>query len=110
MSMTNCVNCGAAKDVKARTCPFCGTSYFDMTDIDLDGRHMVVLRVKMPGGKQVIQMKAFPRFGSIDFGPSYDIEVTSLCDSGRRYLAGPPEVTAAFEFNCVGDFIVEQDI
>ena len=28
MSMTNCPNCGSAKDPHVSVCPFCGTSYF----------------------------------------------------------------------------------
>ena len=32
MSKTNCINCGAAKEVEEIKCPFCGTVYLD-TDV-----------------------------------------------------------------------------
>lgn len=35
MSKTNCINCGAAKEVSDLQCPFCGTKYADLTTIDL---------------------------------------------------------------------------
>lgn len=35
MSKTNCVNCGAAKEVNDLQCPFCGTKYADLTTLDL---------------------------------------------------------------------------
>lgn len=35
MSKTNCVNCGAAKEVSDLQCPFCGTKYADLTMLDL---------------------------------------------------------------------------
>jgi len=35
MSKTNCVNCGAAKEVDDLQCPFCGTKYADLTTFDL---------------------------------------------------------------------------
>lgn len=34
MSKTNCVNCGASKEVSDLQCPFCGTKYADLTTID----------------------------------------------------------------------------
>ena len=35
MSKTNCCNCGAALDIFAPKCEFCGTKNINMTDIDL---------------------------------------------------------------------------
>ena len=72
MSMTNCVNCGSAKDADAKVCPFCGTSYFDMTDIDLDGRHMCVVRFKH--GESIFQMKAYLSLAEFTLHPvEFDI-------------------------------------
>lgn len=79
MSKTNCVNCGSAKDVTEIVCPFCGTAYFDMADIDLDGRTPCILRLKMPGTNNLFLMKAFPRMASITFTPN-TIDITGLGD------------------------------
>ena len=35
MSKTNCVNCGAAKEVSDLQCPFCGTKYADLSTFDI---------------------------------------------------------------------------
>lgn len=41
--MTNCVNCGAAIESHIEKCPFCGTSYFDFTNIDFNRAEPVVV-------------------------------------------------------------------
>lgn len=94
MSMTNCVNCGSAKDADAKVCPFCGTSYFDMTDIDLDGRHPCIVRFKH--GDNIFQMKAFPTIAEITFHP---VEIDGRDVLGyldRMYARN--NVTARIEF------------
>lgn len=66
MSKTNCINCGAAKDMSDIKCPFCGTSYVDLTALDLDKHEKVALVFKAPGGKYTVSMLARPRLESID--------------------------------------------
>ena len=48
MSKTNCINCGAAKDTSEIKCPFCGTTYLDLTAIDFDSCKPVVCEFVMP--------------------------------------------------------------
>jgi len=99
MSMTNCVNCGAAKEVSASVCPFCGTSYFDLTDIDLsEDRKPCVVRFKY--NKNIFQMKAFLTLAELTITPNI-MEVTSLGDRTERYVAGHDDVRANIEFVCV---------
>ena len=39
MESRNCPNCGAPNDPHLNKCPYCGTSYFDLTAIDIaDGK------------------------------------------------------------------------
>ena len=99
MSMTNCVNCGSAKDVDKAVCPFCGTSYFDMTDVDLSGNKLCVLRLKLPGTNAIFQMKAYPRIANITFRPNI-LDVTGLDDRRSRYLYSDEEITCDLEFVC----------
>lgn len=41
MESRNCPNCGAPNDPYLNKCPYCGTSYFDLTSIDIaDGKPM----------------------------------------------------------------------
>ena len=98
MSMTNCVNCGSAKDIHAKVCPFCGTSYFDLTDIDLSkDRKPCVVRFKY--GENIFQMKAFLTLAELTFRPSY-MDITSLDDATHRYIHQKDDVRANIEFVC----------
>lgn len=55
MEGRNCPNCGAALDPELCKCPYCGTSYFDLSAIDID--HEVPFYIKtrtMIAGKPAI--------------------------------------------------------
>ena len=98
MSMTNCVNCGSAKDIHAKVCPFCGTSYFDLTDIDLSkDRKPCVVRFKY--NDNIFQMKAFLTLAELTVKPSY-MDVTSLDDYRTRFIHSHDDVRANIEFVC----------
>lgn len=73
MSKTNCINCGAAKDTSEIKCPFCGTTYLDLTSIDFSSDDPVVCQFVLPdsfhrgiSGKMVMSMVAVPRLESIE--------------------------------------------
>ena len=97
MSKTNCVNCGSAKDIEQIVCPFCGTAYFDMADIDLDGRTPCILRLKMPGTNNLFLMKAFPRMANITFTPRV-MDITSLGDVYQKHLVSSIDREVTLEF------------
>lgn len=97
MSKTNCVNCGSAKDVEQIVCPFCGTAYFDMADIDLDGRTPCILRLKMPGTNNLFLMKAIPHMASITFAPR-TIDFTGLGDVMPRHIVESIDREVKIEF------------
>ena len=65
---TNCINCGAAIDVDAEKCPFCETSYFDLTAIDFTSKDPVALKLYIPynGGKFMVRMLALPKFEGME--------------------------------------------
>lgn len=64
----NCPNCGAPYEVKLNKCPYCGTSYFDMSCLDMDGHTPCYIKVKtMVGSKEAyVTLKAIPRMGDIE--------------------------------------------
>lgn len=68
MSKTNCINCGAAKDTDALKCPFCGTTYLDMTAIDFSSNEPVVCQFVMPYTQErvVLSMLAVPSLNKIE--------------------------------------------
>lgn len=48
-SQRNCPNCGAPYKTELNTCPYCGTSYFDMSAIDINEGKPFYLKIKMDG-------------------------------------------------------------
>lgn len=54
MSKTNCCNCGAALDIFAPKCEFCGTKNINMTDIDLASGEPANFIFKMPSNIKVV--------------------------------------------------------
>ena len=73
MSKTNCINCGAAKDTSEIKCPFCGTTYLDMTAIDFSSGDPVVCQFVLPNnirlgdsdGRVIMSMLAVPKLEDI---------------------------------------------
>ena len=53
MSKTNCCNCGAALDIFAPKCEFCGTKNINMTEIDLASGEAANFIFKMPNNIKV---------------------------------------------------------
>ena len=46
----NCPNCGAVYEPEKNKCPYCGTSYFDMTAINMAAGEPFYLKVKVAMG------------------------------------------------------------
>lgn len=73
MSKTNCINCGAAKDTEEIKCPFCGTTYLDLTAIDFASGDPVVCQFVLPNnvrfgdsdGRVIMSMLAVPQLDVI---------------------------------------------
>ena len=73
MSKTNCINCGAAKDTSEIKCPFCGTTYLDLTAIDFSSGDPVVCQFVLPNnirlgdsdGRVIMSMLAVPQLEEI---------------------------------------------
>ena len=90
MSKTNCINCGAAKDVDDIKCPFCGTTYLDLTAIDFESGKPVVCQFVLPNnirignsdGRVIMSMLAIPMLEEIS-QTANTIDVTGY---GGRHL------------------------
>ena len=63
----NCINCGAPIESETIKCPYCGTSYFDFTDIDI--RSPVILRIK--DDDRVVLFKAICSSMCLTVEPEY---------------------------------------
>ena len=71
MSKTNCCNCGAALDIFAPKCKFCGTKNVNITDIDLASGEAVNFIFKLPNnftidGDLYMSMLAVPELKTLE--------------------------------------------
>ena len=46
MKGKNCPNCGAVYEPKKNKCPYCGTSYYDMSALDFESSEPFYLKIK----------------------------------------------------------------
>lgn len=63
---TNCINCGAPIDIDADKCPYCKTSYFDMTAIDFNSREPIALKIR--NCNMIITQLVRPVCGNVEYG------------------------------------------
>ena len=80
MTQRNCPNCAAPYDIELNKCPYCGTSYYDLSALDLTAQEPFYLKIKVDinGSTYYITQLVRPRIDvSIEFN-SNDI----CCHSG----------------------------
>lgn len=77
-SETNCPNCGAPIEIYASKCPYCGTSYFDFSNIDVNDPRPIFLRIKMSDEIIVVpvMMRSLSMSHSADELPSIEMDFT----------------------------------
>lgn len=82
MSKTNCINCGAAKEVSDILCPFCGTKYADLTTFDIMSGEDIFIQLRGANGA-VRTAKAYIQNTTLEFHPDNAVE---LYADGRKVL------------------------
>lgn len=111
---TNCVNCGAAIEVDAVKCPFCGTSYFDLTAIDFTSSDPVALKLRLPCqvGTMLLSMLARPNFEALE--DRWDMVEAHLSIGHLLEIPRSRTVSANISFDAVtrGDdlFVVKKEV
>lgn len=61
MQGRNCPNCGAPLDKDVCKCPYCNTSYFDISSINLDAGEPFYLKVRTHWGSKPVIVSALVR-------------------------------------------------
>ena len=74
----NCLNCAAPYDVSLHKCPYCGTSYLDLSAIDLTGEEPIYLKIKTKLGDKDYVITQLVK-------PSCDVAITSECNGSYAY-------------------------
>lgn len=72
--MKNCPNCGAPYDVELNKCPYCGTSYFDMSAIDMETHEPFFLKIRtqVGGAPACITAKVIPSLVTMERVDEWD--------------------------------------
>lgn len=74
----NCPNCAAPYDVSLSKCPYCGTSYFDLSAIDPTGGEPIYLKIKIKLGNADYIVTQLVK-------PNCDVSITYECDTSYAY-------------------------
>lgn len=96
MSKYNCVNCGAPIDYEQVKCPYCGTYYFDLSEMTVG--EIVMLKVNIPHKGKVLA-RAF----LTDFDVTAEQEELPVYNEGNSFVqfVHSPSVTADMHFQFV---------
>lgn len=67
MTQRNCPNCAAPYDVEFNKCPYCGTSYYDLSALNLSEQEPFYLKIKVDrnGKSYYITQLVRPRMDDI---------------------------------------------
>lgn len=78
MNNKNCPNCAAPYDMDLNKCPYCGTSYYDLSALDLTAREPFYLKIKT-------EMNGQPCYITQLVRPSFDISINFSSDTVDAY-------------------------
>ena len=74
----NCPNCAAPYDVDLNKCPYCGTSYYDLSAIDFTTNEPFYLKIKT-------EMNGMPCYITQLVRPKADISIEFSSDTVEAY-------------------------
>lgn len=100
MNSKNCPNCAAPYDSNLNTCPYCGTSYFDLSCIDFEECKPIYLKIKTRMG--CITQKVIPYLKDIEFHTD-TVDVTDCHGSIVRKIVSGQSMSTNIEFYAVSD-------
>lgn len=98
----NCPNCGAVVEYDLHKCPYCGTSYFDMSCIDFEQGTPVYLKLKLnQGGNPIyITQLVMPKLTDIEATCDY-IEYTNPYGQVLHRMRTGQRITTNLSFEAI---------
>lgn len=97
----NCPNCSAPYDAILDKCPYCGTSYFDMSAIDIDNQQPFYLKLRY--GDMIFTSKVIAE-PHIDINYCKDIvEAINLKNNRIKTIIRKNDVDVDIKFHSVLD-------
>lgn len=105
MNSRNCPNCGAPYQIDLNQCPYCGTSYFDMSAINFTEGEPFYLKFKfdMGGRECYVTQLVRPRVESMEFSTETEDAYDIL---GHRLLSFQTRktLTTNISFEAISDY------
>jgi hypothetical protein len=103
MTNRNCPNCAAPYDITLNKCPYCGTSYYDLSALDFTTNEPFYLKIKteMNGMPCYITQLVRPRVGmSMEFS-SETVDVYNAFGSRMSTFTKSHTMTTNISFEAV---------
>ena len=106
MKQRNCPNCGAPYDIDKNKCPYCGTSYYDLSALDFTNNEPFYLKIK-------IEMSGKPCYITQLVRPKANLSLTCENNTATAYgFGGVPlktfntgcSITTDISFEAVCDY------
>lgn len=97
----NCPNCGHPILAEENKCPYCDTSYFDISAIDLSEEKPFYLKIKVKdsdGRSVIITQLVKPSFGKMTFSSNYTEARGWKCNKELTRWAEHPTITTGINF------------
>lgn len=104
MQRRNCPNCGAPYDINKNKCPYCDTSYYDMSAVDFESGEPFYLKIRtnMNGQQVYITQLVKPILNTIEMST----DTVNCCDVIGREVASyisNKSLTTNISFMCIPD-------
>lgn len=102
MSKLNCPNCGAVISAETNKCPYCNTSYFDISSLDINNDEPFYLKIKYNNMIFTQLVRVVPTC-NITFSEDYTYATGS---KGQTILAVPTSRTMNLDlsFQAIPDY------
>jgi len=103
MEGRNCPNCGAALDSAVCKCLYCGTSYFDISAIDINGDAPFYLKMRTRKGDKLAIVTTLVQVSTLDIthyprgDMTINLELQGSIDPGSVKEAYKVELTEEVE-------------
>lgn len=105
MKDRNCPNCGAPYEITKIKCPYCNTTYLDVTDACFEDGTPMYLRVRTPYINEgaTILMKCIPYLSHIEFHNNETVDICGRNGIPIKQIATNREATMNMSFTAIED-------
>lgn len=101
--MRNCINCSAPIDLDATKCPYCGTSYYDLSVIPFNKKFALKINIGTEEQPEIVSAMAFATNCSFERTTEEPLITSSISGNSRYHYVHPLKQVVNMEFVVCGD-------